>query len=78
MKLLESTSGSGDTSYTYSGSSTANSLSFSNDGSGDATLVVNGATITVKPGEALDISFKVPYTAVEITTTGAWRMLVGD
>jgi hypothetical protein len=78
MKLLESTSGTGNTSYTYSGSGSANSVSFSNDGAGNATLVISGNTIVVKPGECLDISFIVAFTAISITTTGAWRMIVGE
>ena len=78
MKLLESTSGSGNSSYTYSGSSTPNSLAFMNDGAANASLVVNGSTIVVKGGEGFEVSFPVPYFAVAITTTSDWRMLVGD
>jgi hypothetical protein len=78
MRLIESTSGTGNYSYVYSGDKTPGTVSFANDGAGNATLVIDGNTMIVKPGECLEIAFEVPFTAVGITTTGAWRMIVGE
>lgn len=77
MTVLESTSGSTSTTYTYSGS-TANSIAFSNDGANDATLVIQGHTIVVKPGEVFESRFTTPITEVDITINGDYRMLLGD
>lgn len=78
MRLIESTSGSGNSSYVYSGDKTPGTVSFSNDGAGNATIVINANTMVVKPGECLEIAFEMPFSAVGITTTGAWRMIVGE
>lgn len=78
MVILDSTSGSTNTTYTYTGvGHTANSISFANDASGNATIVINGHSITIKPGEVFDASFPVSFTQVGITVSGAYRMLIG-
>ena len=78
MRLIESTSGTGNYSYVYSGDKTPNTCSFANDGAGNASIVIDGNTMVVKPGENLEIAFEVPFNTVAITTTGAWRMLIGE
>jgi len=79
MRVLDSTSGSGNETYTFSDTTrTPNSICFVNDGASDTTLVVNDQTIVVKSGETLDVSFPVPFYSVSITTSGDWRLLIGD
>lgn len=77
MLLIESTSGTGNETWTYSGTQTPNNISFANDGDSDASLVILEQTIIVKPGEVCDLTFAKPFYEVAITTVGAWRMLIG-
>jgi len=77
MILIESTSGTGNDTWSYSGTQTPNTFSFANDGDADATVGVGSQTITVKPGEAVDIAVATPFYELAITATGAWRLLVG-
>ncbi len=78
MKVLASIENTGNMSYAWTGVESANTIGFANDGADDATLLIHGISITVKPGESLDVSFPVKILDVDIVTTSAWRMLIGD
>ena len=64
----------------YAGSETAThtpnegctEFSIINDGSSDLTFAIGDNTITVKPNETFDGSFKL-FTSVTVTTTVAYR-----
>jgi hypothetical protein len=77
MILIESVSGTGNESWTYTGTQTPGCISFANDGAVDDTIVISGHSIIVKPGESFDVSFSKPFNEVAITATGGWRMLIG-
>ena len=77
--ILDSTSGTGNFTYTYSGAALRppQRFIFSNDGSADATLTINGIAFTVKGGEQLEESIS-PFTVAAISgSPGAWRLIVG-
>ncbi len=82
MKLLDSelayTSGSGDTTWTYTGNETPNEVEFSNDSTGDATLAIGKYTFTVKSGETFETRIPISFTEIVITISGDFRMLVGS
>lgn len=78
MKVLASIENTGNMSYAWTGIESANTISFANDGTDDAVITIHNSSITVKPGESLDVSFPVKFLDVDIVTTSAWRMLIGD
>jgi hypothetical protein len=74
--ILDSISSSGNYAYSYTGAEpNPQAISFSNDGSADATVEIGGKSVTVKPAEVFDGSFP-RFTAADITATGAWRLIV--
>lgn len=76
--LVDYVAGTGNYSYTFAGSNvdTPHEIEFSNDGSADAVVTINGKALTVKGGETMVVGFDA-FNKVAISgTPGAWRMIL--